>query len=80
MLRLAAAYVLIATALVTYLVVSREGVIGKQEHFILEVGVTDRARSRYEQQVRNGRTGISSQRRRMLGGSDAEKRLVSIYI
>ena len=78
MLRLAAAYVLIATSVVTYLFVSRERVVGKQEHSNIEDGLADRNRSRYGQRKRYGRAGFSSQRRSLLGGSDAEKRLVSI--
>ena len=80
MLRLAAAYVLMATSVVTYLVVSRERVVEKQENSNIEEGLADRTKSRHGQQMRNGRAGFSSQRRSLLGGSDAEKRLVSIQL
>jgi hypothetical protein len=76
MLRIAAAYVLIAASVLAYLVVSRERGV-KLEHAAIDEGVTASTRSRYSHQG-NVSPVTSAQRRRMLGGSEVEKRLVSI--
>ena len=78
MLRIVAVYALIAASVFAYIVVSREGVV-KLKHAAIEEGVTPRTRSRYSHQ-RNGSPQMYSQRRRMSGRIEEEKRLVSAIL